>query len=256
MADRLKGKVALIGGGTSGIGMAAVELFAAEGAQVAFSGLGPDIGKKLESDIRAKGQDATYIEADFFHTDDMKRLVEKVVELYGKIDILINNAAIATKFNLHEMDVAKDYDPVFDLNVKSYFIMIQLVLPYMMKQKNGSIINFSSISGEDGSPQRSVYAATKGAVNQLTRSVAQEYAPYNIRCNAIAPGMTYTAKMPRGSAHAKASLAVVPLGRGGEAIEQAYAALFFASDECKYCTGAILNVDGGQSCGAMRPPED
>ncbi|MPM31976.1 3-alpha-hydroxycholanate dehydrogenase (NADP(+)) [bioreactor metagenome] len=98
----------------------------------------------------------------------------------------------------------------------------------------------------------STYAATKGAVNQITRSLAQEYAPYNIRFNAVAPGMTWTGKMIPGSAHANASIAVIPLGRAGEPMEQAYAALFFASDECRYCTGAILNIDGGQSCGAMR----
>lgn len=122
----------------------------------------------------------------------------------------------------------------------------------MMRQKSGSIINISSISGTDGSPKMSTYAATKGAVNQLTKSIAQEYAAYGIRCNAVAPGMTWTGKMIPGSAHANASLEVIPMGRAGEPLEQAYAALFFASDECRYCTGAILNVDGGQSCGAVR----
>ena len=253
MSDRLKGKVALIGGGTSGIGLASVELFAAEGAKVAFSGLGPDIGREVEARIREKGQVATYIEADFYQKEDMERLVKTTVELYGTIDVLLNNAATATRFNLHEMDLDRDYYPVFELNVKSYFILTQLALPYMMKQHSGSIINISSISGQDGSPKLSIYAASKGAVNQMTRSIAQEYAAYNIRCNAIAPGMTYTAKMIRGSIYAKNSLAVVPLGRGGEPIELANAALFFASDECTYCTGAILNVDGGQSCGAVRP---
>ena len=252
MPDRLKGKIAIVGGGTSGIGMACVELFAAEGAKVVFSGLEADVGRELEARLGAKGQAATYLEANLSKVEDMKRLVDKTVELYGTADVLINNVAISTKFNLHEMDLDKDYYPVFDLNVKSYLVMIQQVLPYMMKQKSGSIVNISSISGQDGSPRMSVYAATKGAVNQITRSVAQEYAGYNIRCNAVAPGMTWTGKMIRGSAHANASLEVIPLGRAGEPIEQAYAALFFASDECPYCTGAILNVDGGQSCGAMR----
>lgn len=252
MSDRLKGKVALVGGGTSGIGKASVELFAAEGAKVVYSGLEKDVGYQMEAELKAKGLEATYIEADFFREEDMKRFVEKAVELHGTVDVLLNNVAISTRFNLHEMNLAKDYYPLFELNVKSYLVMIQLVLPYMMKQRSGSIINISSVSGQDGSPQMSTYAATKGAVNQITRSLAQEYAPYNIRFNAVAPGMTWTGKMIPGSAHANASIAVIPLGRAGEPMEQAYASLFFASDECRYCTGAILNVDGGQSCGAMR----
>ena len=252
MSERLKGKTAIVGGGTSGIGKACVELFAAEGAKVVYSGLETDVGQRMESQLRAEGKQVFYLETDLSKVEDVKRLVGKTVEQYGTVDILVNNVAISTRFNLHEMDLDKDYYPLFELNVKSYLVMMQYVIPYMMQQRSGSIINISSISGTDGSPKMSTYAATKGAVNQLTKSIAQEYAAYGIRCNAIAPGMTWTGKMIPGSAHANASLEVIPMGRAGDPIEQAYAALFFASDECRYCTGAILNVDGGQSCGAVR----
>lgn len=252
MSERLNGKVAIVGGGTSGIGKACVELFAAEGAKVVYSGLEADVGRSMESQLNAEGKQALYLEADLSKVEDVKLLVDKTVEQYGTVDVLVNNVAISTRFNLHEMDLDKDYYPLFELNVKSYLVMMQYVIPYMMQQKSGSIINISSISGTDGSPKMSTYAATKGAVNQLTKSIAQEYAAYGIRCNAIAPGMTWTGKMIPGSAHANASLEVIPMGRAGDPIEQAYAALFFASDECRYCTGAILNVDGGQSCGAVR----
>lgn len=252
MSERLKGKAAIVGGGTSGIGKACVELFAAEGAKVVYSGLETDVGQRMESQLRAEGKQVFYLETDLAKVEDVKRLVGKTVERYGTVDILVNNVAISTRFNLHEMDLDKDYYPLFELNVKSYLVMMQYVIPYMMQQRSGSIINISSISGTDGSPKMSTYAATKGAVNQLTKSIAQEYAAYGIRCNAIAPGMTWTGKMIPGSAHANASLEVIPMGRAGDPIEQAYAALFFASDECRYCTGAILNVDGGQSCGAVR----
>lgn len=252
MSERLKGKVAIVGGGTSGIGKACVELFAAEGAKVVYSGLEADVGRSMESQLNGEGKQVLYLEADLAKVEDVKRLVDETVERYGTVDVLVNNVAISTRFNLHEMDLDKDYYPLFELNVKSYLVMMQYVIPYMMRQKSGSIINISSISGTDGSPKMSTYAATKGAVNQLTKSIAQEYAAYGIRCNAVAPGMTWTGKMIPGSAHANASLEVIPMGRAGEPVEQAYAALFFASDECRYCTGAILNVDGGQSCGAVR----
>lgn len=252
MSERLKGKVAIVGGGTSGIGKACVELFAAEGAKVVYSGLEADVGRSMESQLNGEGKQVLYLEADLAKVEDVKRLVDETVERYGTVDVLVNNVAISTRFNLHEMDLNKDYYPLFELNVKSYLVMMQYVIPYMMRQKSGSIINISSISGTDGSPKMSTYAATKGAVNQLTKSIAQEYAAYGIRCNAVAPGMTWTGKMIPGSAHANASLEVIPMGRAGEPLEQAYAALFFASDECRYCTGAILNVDGGQSCGAVR----
>lgn len=252
MSERLKGKVAIVGGGTSGIGKACVELFAAEGAKVVYSGLETDVGRSMESQLNGEGKQVFYLEADLAKVEDVKRLVDAAVERYGTVDVLVNNVAISTRFHLHEMELDKDYYPLFELNVKSYLVMMQYVLPHMMRQKSGSIINISSISGTDGSPKMSTYAATKGAVNQLTKSIAQEYAAYGIRCNAVAPGMTWTGKMIPGSAHANASLEVIPMGRAGEPVEQAYAALFFASDECRYCTGAILNVDGGQSCGAVR----
>lgn len=254
MADRLKGKVAIIGGGTSGMGTAMVELFAAEGAKVVFSGRRQEQGQALEAKVRAMGyEDVTYVQGDFTKHEDMKNVVDKTVELFGAVDVLVNNAAYSASGKLTDVDLQTEFYKQFDLNVKSYFDMIQLVLPHMIQQGHGSIVNISSISGQDGSPNFALYSATKGAVNMLTKSIAIEYAKYNIRCNAVAPGMTYTEKMVPGSPHAENSLAVVPLRRGGQAMEQAYAALFFATDECAYCTGAILNVDGGQSCGAVRP---
>lgn len=255
MADRLKGKVALIGGGTSGMGTAMVRLFAAEGAKVVFSGRREDRGVALQDEVRAQGGDVLYVQGDFTKMEDMEHVVQVTAETYGTVDVLVNNAAYSLPSPILSMDVDKQFYPTMELNVRSYFAMIKLVLPYMIEKGNGSIVNISSVSAIDGSPNFAMYAASKGAVNQLTKSCAMEYAKYGVRCNAICPGMTYTEKMIKGSPHAKASLAVVPMGRGGEAIEQAYAALFFASDECRYCNGAILPVDGGQSCGPIRPEE-
>jgi len=255
MAERLKGKVAIIGGGTSGMGTAMVELFASEGAKVVFSGRRADRGDALQEKVRSQGYAVRYVQGDFTKIEDMENVVKTTAAEYGAVDILVNNAAYSVPSPLLEMDIDKQFYPTMELNVRSYFSMIKLVLPYMIKKGNGSIINISSASGTDGSPNFSMYAASKGAVNLLTKSCAMEYAKYGVRCNAVSPGMTYTEKMIKGSPHAEASLAVVPMKRGGEALEQAYAALFFATDECRYCTGAILNVDGGQTCGPMRPEE-
>ena len=255
MADRLTGKVAIIGGGTSGMGTAMVRLFAAEGAKVVFSGRRADRGAALQDEVRAAGGDVLYVQGDFTKLEDMENVVKVTVETYKTVDVLVNNAAYSVPSPILSMDVDKQFYPTMELNVRSYFAMIKLVLPYMIEKGNGSIVNISSVSAIDGSPGFAMYAASKGAVNQLTKSCAMEYAKYGVRCNAICPGMTYTEKMIKGSPHAKASLEVVPMGRGGEAIEQAYAALFFASDECRYCNGAILPVDGGQSCGPIRPEE-
>lgn len=253
MAGRLNGKVAIIGGGTSGMGTAMVELFAVEGAKVVFSGRRTDRGEALQEKVRSEGYDVLYVQGDFTKLEDMENVVSTTVEKYGTVDVLVNNAAYSVPSPLQGMDIDKQFYSTMELNVKSYFAMIKLVLPYMIEKGNGSIVNISSVSGTDGSPNFSMYAASKGAVNLLTKSCAMEYAKYGVRCNAVAPGMTYTEKMIKGSPHAQASLAVVPMKRGGEAMEQAYAALFFATDECRYCTGAILPVDGGQTCGPMRP---
>lgn len=258
MADRLKGKVVIIGGGTSGMGTAMVELFGAEGAQVVFSGRRAEAGVALEEKIRALGYDVTYVQGDLSKNEDMEKLVRMTIEKYGKINVLVNNHAVGGGGNakIEDLDIDKYFDSMFNLNVRSTMYLTKLVVPYMKQQGGGSIVNFSSVSSQCGSPKFSIYAATKGAINQVTKTTALEYAADNIRCNAVSPGMTYTDKMIRGSKHAEASLAVVPMKRGAEPMEQAYAALFFATDECPFCTGTILNVDGAQMCGPVRPEED
>lgn len=253
MADRLKDKIAIVGGGTSGIGRATVKLFAEEGAHVVFSGRRENEGLSLEKELRDAGRDVHFVRGDFLKTEDMEHVVAFTGDKYGRIDILMNNAGGGTKFDLHNMDLAVDYEPWFNLNVRSYFYMAKLVLPYMMEQHSGSIINISSVSSVTGSPKKTVYSATKGAVNMFTESVCCEYAKYNIRCNAISPGMTYTGLMERGSMADKVSVSVVPMGRGAEPEEIAYAALFLASDECTYINGINMLVDGGQACGPIRP---
>ncbi len=240
------------------MGTSMVELFGAEGAKVVFSGRREEQGKALEKKIRDLGYEVTYVQGDLSKNEDMENLVNKTVELYGTVNVLVNNHAVGGGGNakIEDLDIDKYFEPMFNLNVRSTMYLTKLVIPFMKKNGGGSIVNFSSVSSQSGSPKFSIYSATKGAINQITKTTALEYAADNIRCNAVSPGMTYTEKMIRGSKHAEASLAVVPMKRGGDPMEQAYAALFFATDECPFCTGTILNVDGGQMCGPVRPEED
>jgi len=247
MAMRLTDKVALITGGTSGIGKATAEVFAAEGARVVFTGRRTENGQALEADIRAKRGEATYIKGDVTIQADLENVVNRTIEKYSRIDVLFNNAGAGFKCDFHEMDMS-DYDRVFNLNTRSYFAMTKLVIPHMMKQKSGSIINNGSVGGVIGMPGHSAYSASKGAICQFTKSLAAEYAKYNIRVNAILPGMTTTDLVPEGSDIEKLFISTIPLARAAKPEEIAQAAVFFASDECTFCTGSQLVIDGGASC--------
>ncbi|UWG95536.1 SDR family oxidoreductase [Dehalobacter sp. DCM] len=244
MANRLTNKVALITGATSGIGKATAEIFAAEGAKVIFVGRRTELGQAVEDGIRAKGGEATFIQCDVTVQHDLENVINRTIEKYGQIDILFNNAGAGYLGHTHEMDIV-DFDALFNLNIRSYFTMTKLVLPYMMKQRNGSIINCGSVGGIVGMPNNSAYSSSKGAVSLLTKSLAVEYAAYNIRVNALCPGMTTSDLVPAGGDVEKLFAPTVPLGRPAKPEEMAYAAVFFGSDECTYCTGALLVVDGG-----------
>lgn len=250
---RLEGKVALITGGAAGIGKASAAAFAREGAKVVFLDIQEEKGFVVEKEIKDAGGEAMFMKVDVTVLSDIENAVNKTVEKYGKIDVLMNNAGSGTFFNLHEMDDEKDYDAVFNLNIKGYFQMCKLVIPHMLKNNGGSIINIASVAAITGMPKQSSYAATKGAVVQLTKSIAVEYATRNIRCNAILPGLTNTELVPEGSEVEKLIMTIVPMKRGGKPEGIAAAAVFFASDECPFCSGASLVIDGATTCGPCIP---
>ncbi len=243
--DRLNGKVAIIVGATSGIGEAMVKLFAGEGATVLFCGRREEKGEALEKEIRGTGQTAKFIRADATVKTDLERVVNYTADTYGKIDILCNNSGFGSPgLPTHENDIGI-YDKTFDVNVKSYIMMSSLVIPHMLKAGKGSIVNTCSLSADQPLPNNAFYAASKGAVKQLTRSMAKEYAPHGIRVNCIQPGLTTTEMVPKGSVFEKAILPGIPLGRPAAAREIAQGALFLASDEASYCCGTCLIMDGG-----------
>ncbi|MGE5123033.1 MAG: SDR family NAD(P)-dependent oxidoreductase [Acidobacteriaceae bacterium] len=246
---RLKNKVALITGGTSGIGKATVELFASEGARVAFTGRRSDLGQQL-----AKQTGTYYIQADHRLMDDCQRSVNETVLKYERIDILFNNAGIVVS-GTAETTTDQDWDETLLLNVTAVWRMSRLVLPVMRSQGGGVIINNASDWAFVGAPEVVAYCTSKGAVVQMTRAMAIDHARENIRINAVCPGDTYVDRwVKEGFYHNSGSISEeearktdLPIGRVAETIEIARAVLFLASDEASFMTGSALLVDGGST---------
>jgi NAD(P)-dependent dehydrogenase (short-subunit alcohol dehydrogenase family) len=245
MNKRLDGKIAIVTGATSGIGEAVVKLFAKEGAKVVFAARRTDKGEELEKKFRATGGDVTFIRTDVTKIDDIKNLVAKTIELYGQIDVLVNNAGILRKYDSTNMDEERDFDEVFNTNVKSYFLLSKEVIPHMLKKGKGSIINTASVGSEIAVPFHASYSASKGAIRQFTKSLAVEYAKGGIRVNAVLPGLTRSEMVPEGGDFEINVLSSVPMGRSATSEEIAMGFLFLASDEASYCTGTLLIMDGG-----------
>jgi len=247
MGGRLEEKVAIITGATSGIGRATAILFAREGARLALAGRRENLGKELVNTIKSNDGKAVFIKTDVTIKNDIKNLVETTINIYKKIDILVNNAGIVRMFNFIEMDEIKDFDEVFNTNVKSCFLLCKEILPYMLEQKKGVIINVGSVAGEVGVPKLTSYSASKGAIRQFTKSLAVEYAKFGIRVNAVIPGATRTSMIPEGKDFEKFVLTHQPMGKIASSEEIAPAILFLASDEASFCTGSLLIIDGGET---------
>lgn len=241
----LEGKVALITGGTRGIGKGIVEMFVSQGAEVAFTYAG---SKEKAQSLVAEFQDASKIKAYQSDASDFQAaqdLVDQVLSDFGKIDILINNAGI-TKDNLMLRMSKEDWDQIIKVNLDSVFNLSKAVIKPMMKARAGSIINMTSVVGIKGNAGQANYAASKAGVIGFTKSLALELGSRNIRCNAIAPGFIETEmtaaldeKTVQGWRDA------IPLKRGGLPSDVANACVFLASDMASYITGQVLSVDGG-----------
>lgn len=246
---RLKDKVALITGGTSGIGRATAELFAAEGARVAFTGRRAELGKQV-----AAQSGGLFIQADHRRAEDCQRAVEQTQASFGRIDILFNNAGIVVH-GTAESTGEQDWQDTLDLNVTAVWRMSRLVLPVMRQQGGGAIINNASDWGLVGAPGVVAYCASKGAVIQITRAMALDHAAEGIRINAVCPGDTFVERWLQDGfyrssgkvSEAEARQTDLPLGRVAEVSEIAKAVLFLASDESSFVTGATLVVDGGNT---------
>ncbi len=246
---RLQGKVALITGAARGMGAVEAELFVREGARVAITDVLDDEGRRTESRIAEAGGQAFYANLDVTSEDHWRRAVSDTVARYGRLDILVNNAGISGGFaDLESMDV-EFWDRVMDVNAKGVFLGMKHAVPELRRAGGGSIVNISSIAGLVGAWQRSgAYGASKAAVRILTKNAALAYAKEGIRVNSIHPGPILT-PMTEGRFDDPATQdqwnQQVPLGRIGVSEDVAYGALYLASDESTYVTGAELVIDGG-----------
>ncbi|MFD0618619.1 SDR family NAD(P)-dependent oxidoreductase [Paenibacillus sp. GCM10027629] len=255
---RLQNKTALITGAGSGIGRMTALRFASEGAKVIVNDLKAVDGEETVRLIREQGGEAAFVQADVTIASDVERMVEQALQTYGVIDILFNNAGISGVGAIHELS-EELWDRVVNVNMKGVFLPCKYVIPHMIDNGSGNIINMSSAIAEIGLMKRAVYAATKGAVLTLTKCMQVDYAPYNIRVNALLPGTILT---PFVENYLKESYADPEEGLNtirrrqlsgdlGRPEDVANAALFLASDESKFIMGSPLYIDGGCTFGKM-----
>jgi NAD(P)-dependent dehydrogenase (short-subunit alcohol dehydrogenase family) len=256
---RLTNKVALVTGSTKGIGRATAVRFAAEGASVVLCGRSEDLGGAAVDEITAAGGTATFIAADLTHEDQVERLVETAVDRFGRLDILVNNAAVVADVVSLDRPIAEqdtdNLDLILRLNVYGAFWSMKYAIPAITDCGGGSIVNISSYGSQYGIPRTPSYSASKGALNALTRQVAVDYAP-NIRCNAVIVGMVVTEEILRIielDESLSAQLEALTLTRPGTPADVAAAAAFLASDDAAFITGALVNVDGGMSAKSSVP---
>lgn len=244
----LEGKTALITGAARGIGKALALKFAEEGANIAFTDLVIDEnGKATEAEIQALGVKAKGYASNAANFDETHTVVEEVMNDFGRIDILVNNAGI-TKDGLMMRMSEQQWDAVLAVNLKSAFNFIHAVLPIMMRQRSGSIINMASVVGVHGNAGQANYASSKAGLIALAKSVAQEVGSRGIRANAIAPGFIETAMTEALPESVREEWCKkIPLRRGGKVEDIANVATFLASDMSSYVSGQVIQVDGGMN---------
>ena len=259
MAEELSGKVVLITGGSAGIGRAAATLFCAAGASVVLAARGAERGLRAERELRSAGGDALFLQTDVSQPEQVQSLIAKIAARFGQLHCAFNNAAVLSKLARTGDFTEEDFDDEVSLNLKSVWLCMKCELELMRRQepRGGVIVNTSSVNGLGGARYAALYSMSKAGVLALTKSAAQEYAPENIRVNALVPGGFETEMLQRAISQAAGGQQVkaqeiindytarVPAGRIGRPEEAAQAALWLCSDASSYVTGQSLIVDGG-----------
>jgi NAD(P)-dependent dehydrogenase (short-subunit alcohol dehydrogenase family) len=244
--SRLANKVAIVTGAAHGIGRAIAERFAAEGAWVLVADIDRETGENVGKEICTAGHEASFIHADVTSLDDVERAVKAASERSGQIDILVNNAAHLGDWLDAQSATPEQWDHSYSITLKGAALFTRAVLPWMLRNNGGSIVNVASMQGLVAGRSSAVYTSMKHALVGLTRSTALDFGPKGIRANAICPGPIRTRiSPPVGSEMHQRQIAKTMLARTGEPDEVASVAVFLASDEASYVTGVALPVDGG-----------
>lgn len=239
-------QVVLVTGGSRGIGKEITLKYAENGYNVAINYISDKTDTvKLEKEFKEKGAESLIAKTDVSKAEEVEEFVKKVIEKFGRIDVLVNNAGITRDTLLMRMK-EEDFDKVIEINLKGTFLVTKAVTPYMMKKRNGRIINLSSVVGVTGNAGQCNYSASKAGIIGFTKSVAKELASRNIRANAVAPGFIDTDMTSVLSDEIKANINVqIPMKRMGTAREIANVVYFLGSEESSYITGQVINIDGG-----------
>ena len=248
---RLRNRVALVTGGTSGIGQATALLLAEEGAQVAITGRSESRGRKVRAEIEQAGGQAIFVRADVRFADECRRTVEDTVQAFGRLDILVNNAGVLYPNTVLDC-TEEEWDLTVDISLKGTFLTSKYALPIMIAQGSGAIVNIASGWGLVGGNEAAAYCAAKGGVVLLTKAMAIDHSRQGIRVNCVCPGDVDTPMLVQ-DANSRgmswdtywAEASDRPIGRVGQPKEIAKAVLFLASDDASFVTGAILAVAGG-----------
>jgi NAD(P)-dependent dehydrogenase (short-subunit alcohol dehydrogenase family) len=243
---RLQNKITIVTGAAHGIGRAIALRFAQEGAAVLVADIDEPAGEETAADIRKGGRAASFVRCDVSVPNEVEHVAKLAGDRTGRIDVVVNNASVLGPWNDLATATTEEWDRYYRVSLLGASMLIKAALPYMLPHRAGSIVNVASIQGMVGARSSVAYTAMKHGMIGLTRSVAYDYGPQNIRCNALCPGPIQTRISPEpGSEWHQRQISKTMLGRTGEPVEVAHAAVFLASDESSYVTGAVLPVDGG-----------
>jgi NAD(P)-dependent dehydrogenase (short-subunit alcohol dehydrogenase family) len=252
---RLAGKVALITGGGTGIGRACALAFAREGAKVGVAGRRLEPLTAVAAEISSAGGSAVAVQCDVTKTEQVERAMQELAQRFGHLNVVVNNAGAMAPGNAEQTSEAH-WDMMIDINLKGTFLVSRAALRYLRRAGGGSIINIGSVYGLVGAKQRAAYAAAKGGVTMLTRAMAMDHAHEKIRVNCICPSLVETeiarelfARAPNPEEARRQRIAMIPMGRAASPEEIGHLAVYLASEESAWVTGAALPIDGGQSAG-------